>query len=373
MQSSVELTQDLVRFNTINPPGAERACAERLASLLEGTGFAVDLVPFGEGRAQVIARIGGTAGKLPIGFTGHLDTVPLGARSWSIDPLAAEIVNGKLYGRGSSDMKSGVAAFVAVCIALANRLASTPGVVLIITAGEETGCSGADALVRGKTRLPQVGALVVAEPTGNRLLVGHKGALWLEAVTTGVTAHGSMPEKGVNAIYKAARAVTALQDFDFNLARHDVLGAPTLNVGTINGGLNINSVPDRAVIGIDIRTIPGQDHAKIRHQLTSYLGDEVVLRPLLDAQSVWTNPNDRWIADVFRITGEIVGIADGIAAAPYFTDASVLTPALGSPPTAIIGPGELALAHQTDEYCFVSRIEQATEIYSRLVQNWCGI
>ena len=176
---------------------------------------------------------------------------------------------------------------------MADRLTNTPGVVLFITAGEETGCTGAAAMVRAETPLPQVGALVVAEPTGNRLLVGHKGALWLEAVTTGVTAHGSMPEKGVNAVYKAARAVSALQDFDFNFARHDVLGGPTLNVGTINGGLNINSVPDRAAIGIDIRTIPGQSHAKIRDQLTSYLGDDVALSTLLDAQSVWTNPNDR--------------------------------------------------------------------------------
>jgi len=127
MQSSVELTQDLVRFNTINPPGAERACAERLASLLEGAGFAVDLVPFGDGRAQLVARIGGTTGKLPLGFTGHLDTVPLGAQSWSADPFAAEIVDGRLYGRGSSDMKSGVAAFVAACTALADKLAGRSG------------------------------------------------------------------------------------------------------------------------------------------------------------------------------------------------------------------------------------------------------
>ncbi|MGB7013381.1 MAG: M20/M25/M40 family metallo-hydrolase, partial [Pseudolabrys sp.] len=149
MQSSVELTQDLVRFKTINPPGAERACAERLASLLESAGFAVDLVPFGEGRAQLVARIGGTAGKSPLGFTGHLDTVPLGAQPWSVDPLAAEIADGRLYGRGSSDMKSGVAAFVTACNELADRLAGTPGVVLFITAGEETGCTGAAALARG--------------------------------------------------------------------------------------------------------------------------------------------------------------------------------------------------------------------------------
>jgi len=373
MQSSVELTQDLVRFNTINPPGAERPCAERLASMLEGAGFTVDLMPFGEGRAQLVARIGGAGKKLPLGFTGHLDTVPLGARPWSVDPLAAEIMHGKLYGRGSSDMKSGVAAFITACIALANKLAGTPGVVLFITAGEETGCTGAAALARAKPSLPQVGALLVAEPTGNKLLVGHKGALWLEAVTTGVTAHGSMPEKGINAVYKAARAVTALQDFDFNFARHDVLGNPTLNVGTISGGLNINSVPDRSVIGVDIRTVPGQDHAKIRDQLTSYLGDEVTLSTLLDAQSVWTRPDDPWIAQMFGIVHDVAGFNKEIAAAPYFTDASILTPATGEPPTAIIGPGELTLAHQTDEYCFVSRIEQATEIYSQMIRNWCGV
>src|SRR5262245_5139328 len=373
MRSSVELTQDLVRFRTINPPGDERACAERLASLLEIAGFVVDLVPFGDGRAQLVARIGGTSERLPIGFTGHLDTVPLGAQPWSVDPLAGAILGGKLYGRGSSDMKSGVAAFVAASIELADRLAGTPGVILFITAGEETGCTGAAAMATAATPLPRVGALVVAEPTGNQALVGHKGALWLEAVTTGVTAHGSMPEKGINAVHKAARAVAALQDFDFNFARHEVLGGPTLNVGTIHGGLNINSVPDRAAIGIDIRTIPGQSHAKIRDQLASYLGKDVELSTLLDAESVWTDPGDSWIGEVFRAAHDVAGFDDKIAAAPYFTDASVLTPAIGSPPTAIIGPGELALAHQTDEFCLVSRIEQATEIYSRMIRRWSGL
>src|SRR5581483_6014731 len=341
MKSSVELTRDLVRFNTINPPGAERACAEALAGPLENAGFAVDTIPFGEGRAQLVARIGGSPERPPIAFTGHLDTVPLGAQPWSVDPHAAEIADGRLYGRGSSDMKSGVAAFVTVCLELAGKLAGTPGVVLIITAGEETGCTGAAALAGGAKGLPQAGALVVAEPTGNRPLAGHKGALWLDAVTRGVTAHGSMPDKGINAVYKAARAVTALQDFDFNVARHDVLGAPTLNVGTIAGGLNINSVPDRAAIGIDIRTIPGQNHAGIRDQLASYLGADVELGTRLDAQSVWTSPDDAWIGTVVRIAREIAGVGGEVGAAPYFTDASILTPAMGGPPTAIIGPGEL--------------------------------
>ena len=373
MTSAVALTQELVRFNTINPPGAERACALHLAAMLEAAGFKIDMVPFGEERAQLIARVGGKADKLPLAFTGHIDTVPLGAQPWSVDPHAAEIKDGKLYGRGSSDMKSGVAAFVVACIALADKLTSSPGVLLVITAGEETGCSGAEALVRERVPLGQAGALVVAEPTGNKPLVGHKGALWLEATTKGVTAHGSMPEKGVNAVYKAARAVTALQDFDFNVARHAVLGGPTLNVGTMHGGININSVPDRAAIGIDIRTIPGQVHAGIREQLALYLGSEVTLSTLLDAQSVWTDPHDAWIGEVARAACEVADLPREIGAAPYFTDASVLTPALDNPPTAIVGPGELALAHQTDEYCFVSRIEQATELYSRLVKSWCRL
>src|SRR6266498_2846770 len=135
-------------------------------------------------------------------------------------------------------------------------------------AGEETGSEGAFALARRGMR-GQAGALVVAEPTTNRPLCGHKGALWLKATTRGVTAHGSMPEKGVNAIYAAARAVGRLEAFDFNVARHPVMGAPTLNVGTLHGGLNLNSVPDRAEIGIDIRTIPGMLHGLLRDQIAS--------------------------------------------------------------------------------------------------------
>lgn len=369
--SPVELTRALLRFDTVNPPGSERACAEHLATLLEAAGFSVTLIPFGDGRAQLLARLGGTEGAEPLGFTGHLDTVPLGAKPWSVDPFAGEIQDGRLYGRGSSDMKSGVAAFVAAGIDLADRLAGTPGLLFLITAGEETGCTGAHALAQDG--IGTVGALVVAEPTGNIALAGHKGALWLEAETTGVTAHGSMPEKGVNAVYKAARAITLLEQFDFNVARHPVLGAPTLNVGTVAGGLNINSVPDRARIGIDIRTVPGQPHARIAEQIGACLGAEVALRTLMDAGSVWTDPDDPWLASVAAMAGEVTGVPAVTGSAPYFTDASALGPALGSPPTVILGPGELALAHQTDEYCLTARIDQAAEIYRRVIRHWCGI
>jgi succinyl-diaminopimelate desuccinylase len=370
--SPLELTQALIRFKTINPPGDEGPCVEYLSGILEDAGFRTELVPFGEGRSQLIAKIGRSVDERPLCFTGHVDTVPLGAKPWSVDPFAAEVSDGKLFGRGSSDMKSGVAAFVAASVNVADQLADKPGIVLIITAGEETGCAGAFNLAKQQDKLGKAGALVVAEPTGNLPFVGHKGAMWLTAKTEGVTVHGSMPELGVNAIYRAARAISALENFDFNVARHPVMGAPTLNVGTVSGGLNINSVPDSTAIGIDIRTIPKQGHSRIRNELESYLGKDVAFDTLLDVESVWTAPEGPWVGDVFDIIANITGSRPQIATAPYFTDACALTPALGSPPTIILGPGELSQAHQTDEYCFVNRIRDAAEIYTAIIRKWCS-
>jgi succinyl-diaminopimelate desuccinylase len=219
--------------------------------------------------------------------------------------------------------------------------------------------------------LPHGGALVVAEPSSNVPMVGHKGALWLRATLTGVTAHGSMPDLGVNAAYKAARALAKLENFQFNEAPHPYLGKPTLNVGAVRAGINVNSVPDRAEIDIDIRTIPSLSNATTRENLAVELGDEVSVTTLVDVPAVWTDPEDRWVASVFKTVHAITGVSPQLTAAvPYFTDASVLKPALGEPPTVVLGPGEPGMAHQTDEFCMVDRIRDATEIYSRLIAQW---
>jgi succinyl-diaminopimelate desuccinylase len=282
------------------------------------------------------------------------------------------VQDGRLWGRGAADMKSGIAAFVVAALQRAEHLAGTPGVVLYITAGEETGSEGAFAIAQRGIR-GQAGALVVAEPTANLPLCGHKGALWLRATTRGITAHGSMPEQGVNAVYAAARAVCQLEQFAFNVARHPVMGAPTLSVGTMHGGANINSVPDRAEIGIDIRTLPGMAHARVRDQIASYLGSGVEVAPVVDVAGVWTDPAHPWMRQVFDVCAALQQAAPAIAAAPYFTDASALTPALGDVPTLILGPGPAHMAHQTDEWCACARIEEAVDIYRRLIDLWCGL
>ena len=367
---AVELTRTLVGFDTINPPGNERACAEVLGKILQSAGFSCAYHEFAPGRTSLIARIGRDNRRPPLCFTGHIDTVPLGAQPSTRDPFAGEIADGRMYGRGTSDMKGGVAAFVSAAVVTASDLARGPGVVLVITAGEETGCEGAFHLVSVAGALGDAGAVVVAEPTANRVYAGHKGALWLKARTRGVTAHGSMPERGVNAVHKAARAVGQLADFDFNIARHPVMGAPTLNVGTIKGGLNVNSVPDLAEIGIDIRTVPGQRHDAVRAALASYLGPEVEVEPFVDVEGVWTDPEHPWMRQVFAAVEGATGEKADVRAATYFTDAAALTPAYGDPPTVILGPGEPELAHQTDEYCVVERIREAEAIFTYLALAW---
>jgi succinyl-diaminopimelate desuccinylase len=216
-------------------------------------------------------------------------------------------------------------------------------------------------------------AIIVGEPTSNYPIIGHKGAFWLKAHTSGITAHGSMPEQGDNAIYKAARAVTALENFDFNVSPHPILGLPTHNVGTIVGGLNINSVPDRTTIGIDIRTIPGQSKRQIYRDLQSALGEEVELEWLADAGSISTDPNNSWVQEVFEIMEPILGEKPKPGGVTYFTDASALTPALGDPPTVILGPGDATMAHKTDEFCKISNIEAAAEAYFEIARKWCEL
>jgi succinyl-diaminopimelate desuccinylase len=370
---SLSLTRKLLSLNTINPPGLERDCAEYLGKLLEAGGFQVSYHEFGVARTNLVARLETGKGKLPLCLTGHMDTAPLGLGSWTRDPFAGEIEGDKIYGRGASDMKGGVAAMVLAALRIARMPKGTAGITLIITAGEETGSEGAYHLAALGDKLAKVGAIVVGEPTANYPIVAHKGSLWLEARTTGVTAHGSMPDQGINAIYRAVEVISGLQEFDFAISPHPLLGRPTINVGTISGGLNINSVPDQAKIGIDIRTIPGLANREVFQKLQTHLGPDVELRRVVDVDSVATDLEDEWVQQVFQIMEPFLKERPVARGVTYFTDASFLTPAFDNPPTIILGPGEATQAHKTDEFCYIDKIKEATEACFEIAKNWCGL
>ena len=365
----IALTRTLLAFDTVNPPGRERDCARYVGALLQEWGYGVAYHEYDDSRTSLVARAGGTQGAKPLCLTGHLDVVPLGARAWSRDPFRGESDGDRLYGRGSSDMKAGVAAMLLAARGLRKHLDGTPGVVLVLTAAEETGCIGSRHLAR-TALLGNAGAMVVGEPTSNYPLVGHKGSLKFHARFRGVGAHGSMPHLGVNAIYKAARAVCALEAFDFQVPPHPVMGAPTLNVGTIEGGSTVNAVPDAASVGIDVRTVPGMSHQKLLQDLSALLED-AQLEVLSDLQPVWTEPQHEWIQRVFELCQAYVGEAPQARTAPYMTDAANLLQAYAGAPAVVLGPGEAAMAHQTDEYCSMERLRQAVALYEALIRDWC--
>ena len=370
MDDAVSLTKSLLRFDTINPPGRERDCARYAGKLLEDWGFRVDYHEYDDARTSVVARAGGKEGRPPLCLTGHIDTVALGSAPWTRDAFAGETDGDRLYGRGSSDMKAGVAAILLAAHGFARRLAGTPGIVLVLTAGEEGGCVGSAHLARSSL-LGKAGAIVVGEPTANQPYVGHKGSVKFHARFRGVSAHGSMPELGVNAVYKAARAISALEAFDFQAKKHPLMGAPTINVGTVRGGDGINMVPDWASIGVDVRTVPGVDHAALMKRLREILADAEI-DMISDLPPVWTPPEQAWMQRVMEISARELGARPQPRTATYMTDAANLLKAYAGAPTVVLGPGEPQMAHQTDEYCSQERIRQSVAIYEALIADWCG-
>src|SRR2546426_451020 len=336
---AIALTRSLLRFETVNPPGRERDCARHAGALLEQWGFRVEYHEYAEARTSVIARAGGSPSKAPLCLTGHLDVVPLGARAWTRDPFAGETQGDRLYGRGSSDMKAGVAAMLLASRNISKKISSTPGIVLVLTAAEEGGCIGSYHLAQTQL-LGKAGAMIVGEPTANYPYVGHKGSLKFYAGFRGTSAHGSMPELGVNAIYKAARAVSKLEAFDFAQLEHPVMGRPTMNVGTFEGGQGVNMVPDAATIGVDIRTLPGMDHQTLLARIGKLLGGEAELDVFSDMPAVWTSPEEEWVQGVFEICKRHLGAQPEPRTAAYNTHAGNLLKVYRGAPTVVLGPGD---------------------------------
>jgi succinyl-diaminopimelate desuccinylase len=337
--NSVELARTLVRFESLNPPGEEKECAGYIAGLLRDAGLAVATYEFAPGRPSIVARLSGDEALKPLVFTGHIDVVPLGEKPWSAPPFAAEIREGKLIGRGASDMKAGVAAFIVAAVDAAKKGRLKRGITLVITAGEETGCEGAFHLAR-EGALGDAELLIVAEPTSNLPVIAHKGSVRLRITATGKTAHSSMPQLGENAVYKIARWVGLIEALVFPEHEHPLLGRTTASVTTIFGGQNINSVPDSAGFTVDFRTVPAHDHQVLIADIQERLGAEASIELVTDFKGFATAADELVIEPLMAILAARLGAPAVPAGAPYFTDASALVPGFNDVPTVVIGPAK---------------------------------
>lgn len=364
MTDVLELAQALVRLDTCG--AGEQAAAELCAALLAEAGAQVEIVKMEPRRAHVLARTGDVLAE-PLVLSGHLDTVPAGSAEWTRDALCGDIDRGLLHGRGSVDMKGGVAALVVALERHLQRGAPGRGVLLVLTAAEETGCSGARHLVATR-ELPGGGPLLVAEPTDLRIAHGHKGVLWLAASARGRSAHGSRPDLGENAILPLARLAIALDEIGLP-GGHPEMGDVTVNVGTLHGGTQINLVPDEARLEIDIRVVAGIESRPLRDRVSELGGPDVSIETILDLAAVYSD-GGAFARDVARTVESVLGAVSERPPLTYFTDASILQSALTPSEIVILGPGDPDEAHTLDECCPVTQIEAALEIYDGVLRSW---
>ena len=284
----------------------------------------------------------------------HVDTVPAAdPGSWQRDPFSAELDDGRIWGRGGSDMKAGVVA-AAAAVSAADPL--TP-VALLLTSDEEIGSRGAAAAATAVGELA-VGAVVVPEATGNRVVLGHRGALWLDVRAAGVAAHGSTPERGHNALLDLV-AVLGRARQELPLASEPFLGTETWNPGVLRSGTVPNVVPDRAEAVIDLRTVGDGGALLAWWRAQPEVADVGVL---VDLPPVRTPAEDPWVS------GLPAPVVPGPAT--YFTDASVLTAVTGVAPIVVWGPGTAAVMHAVDEYVQVAEVEQAVAAFGQVLGRW---
>lgn len=368
------LTQALVRINTTNPPGNESRAIPLIETRLHEAGFATTVVPYsdGENRSHVVGRLRGS-GELPgVLFSGHVDVVPTGDVSWSVDPFGGEVRGGRLYGRGSCDMKGGVAALIVAAEALARSGRPLRGdVVVAVTADEERNCLGADALIR-EALFEGLGSAIVAEPTSLELVVAEKGAFWVEVTFTGKTAHGSMPHLGANAVAAMADFLTRWERaYRTDEPVHPILGTPTLSPAVIHGGVKTNVVPDRCIAEIDMRTVPPLDHGELFRRVEATVAEVCAGRPGIQGSARCISdrppvscPEDSELARAFvAATRALAGREPAFGGVPYCTEACVWCPGLDLP-AVICGPGDPGMAHQPDEFTPVAELELAARLYA---------
>ncbi len=367
---------DLVAINSVNPqysggPG-EGALAEYVADYFRKNSIPFESQRTLEGRSNVIARLEGRPGGRTLILEAHMDTASeLGMMR---DPFQPVREGNRLYGRGSCDTKGGLAAMMHALKILREAAVRPEASVFLVAAVDE------EYAFRGVVKFLEKGihadGAIVAEPTGLETAVASKGVLRWRLKTRGRAAHSSKPHLGINAVNKMAKVLTAMEErfpTVFQERHHPLLGSPTLNVGIIRGGVQVNQVPDSCTIEIDRRLLPGETKESVWNEFEGLLANlrghdselEVEMEPpMLEDYPLETEPSERIVQVVSKISQELMGHSR-IMGVPYGSDASKL--ARAGIPSIILGPGSIDQAHAADEYVELDQVALAAEFYARII------
>jgi acetylornithine deacetylase len=385
-ESVAEILCRLISIPSVNPMGRELhgpiyyegRLSDWLVKFFREIGAEYERIETAPGRDNVIARYDSPGAPLTLLLDAHQDTVPVDGMT--IPPFEPQVADGRITGRGASDVKGGLAAMLFAFRRLVReRPAGAANVVLSCTCDEESTSLGINDLVTywepgdGRSRLlktPPDGA-IVAEPTQLDVVVAHRGATRLCIRTKGRACHSSDPRQGVNAIYRMARVLMCLEEYNEELRRtvkpHPLCGGATLSVGRIHGGVSVNTVPDGCTIELDRRVIPGEDHAQVLADLQEFvtrrLDFEVVFEtPWLNGPALGDDDN-AWLAGpLLECIAQVAGPHRAVGV-PYGTHASRTS--IAGVPSVVFGPGSIAQAHTRDEFIEIDQLEKAAEVYYR--------
>ncbi|HUY36158.1 MAG TPA: M20 family metallopeptidase [Pirellulales bacterium] len=390
----IQTLGDLVSIPSVNPMGRpargaeffEDRVTEYLERLFDRLGLPWQRQTIEPRRDNIVARLDGEApaadGGPLILLEAHQDTVPVDGMT--IEPWTPTVRDGRLYGRGSCDIKGGMTAMLGALARLAEeRPRGMPTVLMACTVNEEHGYSGAADLARlwppeARSIAPRKPDLaIIAEPTNLQVVIAHKGAVRWRCRAHGRAAHSSQPHLGDNAVYKMARVLAALEAYAKQVGRvvprHRLCGEATLSVGTISGGLSVNTVPDQCTIEIDRRLLPGEQaldgYRQVIEFVRAYPGIDFEVEheePYLKGIPLGDEHNGALAERLASVVRALYGACDKVGV-PFGTDASKI--ALAGIPAVVFGPGSIDQAHTADEWLSLDELAKASEAIYQFIRG----
>ena len=369
----------LVRINSVNPKlgdGStnERAIAAHLADAMRALGMEVSTYDAAPNRPSVVGRLRGSGEGRSLMLYGHIDTVGIVEMA---DPLGAEIRDGRMYGRGTYDMKGGLAACLAAVKALVDAKVDLAGDVLVVGAADEEVASIGMSAVLEHVRAD---AAIVTESTELQLCLAHKGFCWMEVETEGRAAHGSRFEEGIDANMAMGRFLGRLSTLERSLRRrkrHPLLGPPSLHAAVMLGGSGTSTYAAHCRLEIERRTIPGETEGKALAEIQSIIDALAAndatfrarVRPMLSRGSFEARRDSDVVRAVTSAATEVLGAEPVVVGEPYWMDAALMADA--GIDTVVIGPAG-AGAHAAEEWVDLNSVEQLAAILAHAARHYCA-
>lgn len=375
-QEAIRLTKELVGQESCNPGSYEAGIGDFVYQWLERTGARMSRDEALKNRFNIIAKLDGIIDDPSLVYICHLDTVPIG-EGWHCDPLAGKIEDGKIYGRGACDMKSGLAAGMLAFREIAEQKRTLKhSFVFIASVDEEDVMTGVKSLIR-KGILTKSSWVLDSEPTNLEIQVAHKGKTWFNITAKGAAAHASTPEKGIDAVSAMGEFISALNAELRTCPTHPELGRCSATYGMIKGGINTNIVPDACTLTIDLRLVPpvtNQESVKMVSRAiqkaeglvagVKFLSEVTSMHPAIERDD-----GSRLLAELKKAVLEVRGEKAVINFFPGYTDSAVVAAETGSIDCMSYGPADLAQAHKPDEFCKCENIISCEKVLKRLAEN----